>query len=234
MTLFCGVDLAWKDTNKSGVTLLEDTANKPKIHFVDTVLTDKQILGYAKKASIISIDAPLILPEKDKDRKAEQAIQKEYTKKGVGIYPANKAWLKKIGGGRIRGQDLLKNLKQQGYTQRPEKHNSVIEVYPAAIHVELFNLEKPLPYKYKKGRTKKQCHISLLQLQRYINTRIEANIDIVPKETSQTTLKELKKAEDKLDSVLCAYTAYLHSQQKTQIYGNIPTGYIVTPRLKET
>jgi len=235
MNVYCGVDLAWKDTNPSGITLLKHKDNKLHIQKICLAQSDKEILTHCEKATVIAIDAPLIIPQEDKDRTAEKQLQRDYQKRGVGVYPAHKKWLKKVGGGRIRGQDLLQELRKKGYTANPERKQSVVETYPAAIHVALFNLHKPLPYKYKKGRTKKQCHNALLHLQRLLNTKIKTSIGIVPKPCQDTTLKHLKKAEDKLDSILCAYTAYLLSTNKenTIMYGDVNNGYIITPNLQE-
>jgi len=119
-----------------------------------------------------------------------------------------------------------------------------IEVYPHAATVALFRLERTLKYKAKPGRTLERLKSELLLLmdgvERLADTGVPVHVaghpDWVGLRKQVTTAQrksELRRAEDPVDAVVCAYVA-LYAQRcpgRITIYGDAASGYIVTPSL---
>lgn len=229
---FVGVDLAWSDTNPTGICIL---SKQGKVRVLDTVQSDNEILKTAE-GSIVAIDAPLIVPNKKGRRPAEDAIQKQFQAYNAGAYPANREWLKKIGNGRIRGEDLLAAYENRGYSRNPlSPGKRCVEVYPHPAQVVLFGLDTVLPYKPGRGRNKQSRFEALQTLESYLQNSSEIMYEkqLLPNNASMITVKEMKGIEDMLDAVVCAYVAYLlHTNPNVmKLYGTVDEGYIVSPKL---
>ena len=93
--LFIGLDLAWSEKNGSGIAILEGDKNKAKVISSKIVCSDKEILDYVNEAvgdkkAFIAIDAPLIVPNLEGRRKAEELVGKLFRKYNAGAHPANR------------------------------------------------------------------------------------------------------------------------------------------------
>ncbi|MDF2823844.1 MAG: hypothetical protein K0R68_1252, partial [Mycobacterium sp.] len=119
-----------------------------------------------------------------------------------------------------------------------------IEVYPHAATVALFRLTRTLKYKAKPGRTVASLRSEMLRLMDHIEGLSQATPPLRATEStawtelresveSATQKSELRRAEDRVDAVLCAYiAAYAHVLPgNVTTYGDAQTGYIVTPAL---
>jgi predicted RNase H-like nuclease len=110
--------------------------------------------------------------------------------------------------------------------------------------VALFRLPRTLKYKAKPGRDVGQLKSQLLLLMDGLEALAAAAVPLHvvshegwvelrrKVETAQRKC-ELRRAEDPIDAVVCAYVA-LYAERcptKVTIYGNLATGYIVTPSL---
>ena len=69
--MFGGLDLAAKDTNKTGICLIDDNIE------IYTVREDDQIINLLKDAKVIAVDAPLT-SKKVTFRSAEREIMKDF------------------------------------------------------------------------------------------------------------------------------------------------------------
>lgn len=119
-----------------------------------------------------------------------------------------------------------------------------IEVYPHPATVVFFRLARTLKYKAKPGRGIDQLKAELLVLMDGIEKLAHAAVplhvagheDWVRLRHRVTTAQrksELRRAEDPVDAVVCAYVA-LFAQRcpaDVTIYGDFATGCIVTPSL---
>jgi predicted RNase H-like nuclease len=119
-----------------------------------------------------------------------------------------------------------------------------IEVYPHPATVVLFRLERTLKYKAKPGRDLARLRSQLLLLMDGIEKLAGAAVPLrVARHDGWADLRrqvdaaqrksDLRRAEDPVDAVVCAYVA-LHAQRRptdVTIYGDAATGYIVTPSL---
>jgi predicted RNase H-like nuclease len=119
-----------------------------------------------------------------------------------------------------------------------------IEVYPHAATVALFRLPRTLKYKAKAGRDVTQLRSELLRLMDYVETLADAPVPLrVTGHAAWESLRcqvstaqrksELRRAEDPVDAVVCAYVALLAQRRPNAVtvYGDSATGIIVTPSL---
>ncbi len=108
----------------------------------------------------------------------------------------------------------------------------------------MFRLERTLKYKAKAGRTVDRLKSELLLLMDGVERLEHAPVPLRVKGhdgwialrravAGAQRKSELRGAEDPVDAVVCAYVA-LYAQRKpgnVTIYGDLDTGYIVTPSL---
>ena len=226
--VYGGVDLAWSQNNVSGVATVKKEGDSYRVEYLDVADTLDTIQGVVRECRVVAIDAPLIVPNETGQRPAETELRKDFGRYNAGAYPANRAWLTKMCG-EVRGEVLANNLRADGFTHNPylEKPGpSVIEVYPHPATISFFNLDTVIPYKARKGRTKKKRIVALQRFERLLRR----HVDIPQRFDYDVTLKDLNRVEDKLDAVLCAYTAawLCNNSEDVAVYGNRDEGYITT------
>ncbi|MEA2027562.1 MAG: DUF429 domain-containing protein [Campylobacterota bacterium] len=215
---FVGIDLAWKRTNPSFVVVLDQDAciTYQKELAFDNILPFLQTQIEPNEA-IIGVDAPLIVNNETGNRSTEIEFLKSYSKYRLGAYPVNRQLLMRSYGG-IIGEELcclLRNYK-------------MVEVYPHATILNLFNDRKVLPYKYKKGRNK-AFYIEQLGIYSDYLDQVITGLDRELFDTS--TIKSIKVYEDYLDSITCAYTLYHQHKypNQSEIYGSKEEGLLIVP-----
>lgn len=213
---FIGIDLAWKRLNSSFVVVLDRDATI--IH--QQLLTFDEILPFLQEhidpsEAIIGVDAPLVVTNESGNRSTEVAFLKDYAKYKLGAYPVNRQLMIRTYGG-IIGEELLSIL--DGY--------EMVEVYPHATILNLFNGGKVLPYKYKKGRNKAFYLEQLGIYSEYLEGVVSG---LNRKLFDSSTIKSLKVYEDYLDSITCAYTLYHASLHQYQSYGSKEEGLLIVP-----
>jgi predicted RNase H-like nuclease len=244
--MFCGVDLAWSPKNATGITILEGDKNKAKHISSKIVFSDQEIIEHIKEKvadshAIIAIDAPLIVPNEEGRRVAEEIVGSLFRRYNAGAHPSNRKRLSSWSG-KIRGEEISKLLEKEGFIHDPyikkhEESKKFLEVYPHPSIVVLFNLNKILQYKSKPKRDysfrwnefkKYQNHLHNLKKQ---NPSLTLPSEITKKKVEELKGKALKDFEDILDSILCAYLAYFswHSPEKCEVLGDMEKGYILTP-----
>lgn len=193
---YLGVDLAWSKNNFSALTILEDNI------LIQTVYlkSDDDILNYILdiKPDKIGVDAPLEVLNITGTREIENSFLKDFAKYKLGVYPVNKNIMDRLYGGN-RAEELFQKL--QNYNLRV----NLFEVYPHATILRCFTKDTVLPYKRKKGRSSLFIREQLDIFQNYIEDVI---IDFIKFDVDSCMVKDLKAIEDKLDSIICAYTLY--------------------------
>jgi predicted RNase H-like nuclease len=116
----------------------------------------------------------------------------------------------------------------------------MLEVYPHAGHVALFDL--PTILKYKKGTVaqKSEGLTSLQGLIRRLTTTepaLQYNAalnDLLSRKVSDLRGDARKRYEDVLDAVFAAYLAYYYwywRGERTEVFGDLTFGYILNPKL---
>jgi predicted RNase H-like nuclease/ppGpp synthetase/RelA/SpoT-type nucleotidyltranferase len=239
---YVGVDLAWGQERPSGVAVVDGdgclvhvSARKDDASIV-AVLTP-----YSPEPCLVAIDAPLIVPNATGSRRCEADLNKDFARFEAGAHPANTSRREFAQG--LRGAQLAKTL---GLDIDPESQRRAraIEVYPHPATVALFRLDRTLKYKNRPGRTLAQMRSELLRLAGLIQSlkdtplplRVEDHPqwkELVRDVESATSKADLRRAEDPVDAVVCAYVAMIFDRRRdqTKTYGDLDSGYIVTPKL---
>ncbi|OBA64732.1 GTP pyrophosphokinase [Mycobacterium sp. 1100029.7] len=239
---FAGVDLAWGTRNPTGVAVVDSGGC---LVSACAVRDDHEILSelrpYLDGDCVVGIDAPLVVNNPTGQRPAETALNRDFRRYEAGAHPANTGKPEFANG--PRGGRLAEALDLD-MDPRSTAPRRAIEVYPHAATVALFRLERTLKYKAKPGRTLQRLQSELLLLmdgvERLADTevamRVSGSRDWTALRQQVMTAQrksELRRAEDPVDAVMCAYVA-LYSQrcpERVTIYGDSATGYIVTPAL---
>jgi len=234
---FIGIDLAWSEKNDSCIsTFQEDEFIEYKF-----LKTNEEIVRYINSfdnGKIVAIDAPLIVKNKTGLRRCEKDLVKFFRRYKIGVHATNLNRLKTYGGERCL--QLAKMFEKYGYANTPnitrnDKINAIIEVYPHPAIVSIFNLKERLKYKSKFDREIRLKNLDLYsKLILSLANRdpcIKVPKDILNKNLENLKTSELKRYEDLLDSIICAYIAKLfwYYPEKCIVFGDDSTGYIITP-----
>lgn len=242
---FAGIDIAWSDNNPSGIAFLKADEDSGSLVEVDIVETDEEIIDRIKQVvgkedAVITVDAPLKVPNETGRRPAEEVVGKLFSKYDAGAHPANRKRLSQWTD-RVRGEDIVAKLESEGfehnpYIERNENCRKIVEVYPHPSMVALFDLEKILKYKNKSGRDYEFLYEEFRKYQenlKELKNREPAleTPEIVEKDVEGMIGKTLKQYEDKLDALFCAYTGYYYwaNPRECEVLGNTEEGYIMTP-----
>lgn len=243
---FVGIDLAWSPKNGTGIAVVEGNQKEAKVILSDVVLTDEEIIKIVQENvqqhdAFIAIDAPLIVPNEEGRRVAEAVVGQLFRKYDAGAHPANRKRLSQWSG-TIRGEELVKRLAQLGFQHNPaiekyEPARKCFEVYPHPSMVVLFKLNKILQYKAKPKRDHAFRCAMFNKYQKHLRSLKGASPALqIPEKIlrqNMTTLKgkRLKKYEDTLDAIFCAYLAYYTwcCPEQCAVLGSMQEGYILTP-----
>ena len=242
---FVGVDIAWSENNPTGVAVLEGDKESASLRAIDLVETDEEIIEFIaeetnEEDAIVTIDAPLKVPNEEGRRPAEEVVGQLFSKYDAGAHPANRKRLSQWTG-RVRGEEMVEKLENEGFTHSPEleRHErcrKVMEVYPHPSMVALFDLDQILKYKKKSGRDYDFVYEEFERFQENLKQleNREAALEtpeIVEKDVEGLIGQDLKAYEDKLDALFCAYIAYSYWKKpvECEILGNQEEGYILTP-----
>ncbi|MCG5431313.1 bifunctional ribonuclease/(p)ppGpp synthase [Mycobacterium sp. MYCO198283] len=239
---FVGLDLAWGEKKPTGVAVVDESG--ALVH-VAVAGTDDEIVAqlapYTAGDCVVGIDAPLIVANATGNRPAEAALNRDFQPFQAGAHPANKT--KPEFAGTPRGARLAAALQLDldPASRRPRR---AIEVYPHAATIALFRLPRTLKYKPKPKRPFELLQSELLRLIGLVESLAHAEPPLhvtgcdawaqLRRDVENATRKsDLRRAEDPVDAVLCAYIARYatHRPDDVTTYGDLATGYIVTPTL---
>lgn len=241
---FAGVDLAWAGRNPTGVAVVDAAG---RLVHIGAAGDDAEVLAalspYVRGHCLVAFDAPLVVTNPAGQRPAEAALNLDFRRFQAGAHPSNTAKPEFADGPRAA---RLAHAMGLDIDPRSAAKRRAIEVYPHPATVVLFRLERTLKYKAKPGRGLEQLKSELLALMDGIETLAHAAVPLdVSGHDDWIRLRqgviaaqrksELRRAEDPVDAVVCAYVA-LYAQRcpgDVTIYGDFATGYIVTPSLPE-
>lgn len=250
--IYIGIDLAWGAKNTTAVAALVGDADGVRlVAFAEALGSDADILDFVAAQDnggglLIGIDAPTLVPNESGKRSCEAILSRCLRRVEAGPHPANRRLLSGADG-TIRGERLVANLAERGIAHTPyledlpEPLRAVFEVFPHPAHVALFGLEKTLKYKTKPGRTLEMRHAVFRRYAALLHSLADAAPSLIlPPETSawidrdpaQLRPAALKRHEDALDALTCAYIAlYRHrwGDAACPVVGDLTHGYIVTP-----
>ncbi len=241
---YVGLDLAWGENRPTGVAVLDGAGELLHVsaHGDDASIT-AALAPYVEGGCLVAIDAPLIVTNATGNRPAEAALNKVFARFDAGAHPANTG--KKEFAGIPRGARVAAAL---GLDIAPSStaQRRAIEVYPHPATVALFGLGRTLKYKNRPGRTLERLRSELLLLMDHLDGLDVAAVPLrVADSGAWLSLRgfveaaerksDLRKVEDQVDAVVCAYVALFAEQRPdlTTVFGDGETGYIVTPTLPE-
>jgi predicted RNase H-like nuclease len=235
---FIGVDLAWGEINQSGVAVVDADG---RLRDVGAAHDDASIAGavgpYVGDECLVGIDAPLVVTNPTGFRPCETALNRDFQRFEAGARPAytGKPELRSPRGARIA---TALALDIDPGSRAPRR---AIEVYPHPATIALFGLPKTLKYKRGAFADRRRALLTLLRLIEGLDRaapRLRVT-DCAPwrelrsRVAAATRPAQLDAAEDPVDAVVCAYVALFwhHGPEDVTVYGDIATGYIVTPTL---
>ncbi|TFV57229.1 DUF429 domain-containing protein [Mycobacterium sp. PS03-16] len=229
---FVGIDLAWGERNPTGVAVADAAG---RLVHVAAARSDAEIVAtlrpYTAGPALVAIDAPLVVTNPVGNRPCEAALNRDFRAFDAGAHPSNtsRPWFAEG----TRGARIAAALG------RP-----AIEVYPHAATVALFGLPKTLKYKQKPGRDIGLLRAELLRLMDLIEGLAGATPGLhvaghpewrgLRRAVRSATRKsDLRRAEDPVDAVVCAYVALFADRRPDDVtaYGDDAGGCIVTPTL---
>jgi predicted RNase H-like nuclease len=239
---FAGVDLAWAGRNPTGVAVVDADGDLMQLGAVredDAVLA--ALSPYVRGDCLVAFDAPLVVTNRSGQRPAEAALNRDFRRFEAGAHPANTT--KPEFADVPRGARLARAMGLD-MDPRSSATRRAIEVYPHPATVVLFKLARTLKYKAKPGRDVARLRSELLLLMDGVEKLADARVpmrvashdgwaELRRQAATAQRKSELRRAEDPVDAVVCAYVA-LYAQRcpaGITIYGDFATGYIVTPSL---
>jgi len=242
---FLGVDLAWHgDGRHSGLAVLACQGTDLSLITTPTgARSEEEILAFvekhARRATVIAIDAPLIVVNVSGQRPCETEIGRRFGGNHASAHTSNLALFPDPGGVR-----LARALLEKGFEHPRESLPAadlaaklMVEVYPHPAQIRLFDLKTIL--KYKKGRVASRR----AALEDY-RTRLKASLDengfrdtgisikFFAQPIGSLKGKTLKEYEDQLDAVFCALLAFrlwTYGWDRSEMIGDLEAGYIVVP-----
>jgi predicted RNase H-like nuclease len=255
---FIGLDLAWGAKNTSAAVTFERDAQSGALSAVshaDALTDDDSICAYIAANDvggglIVGVDAPLDVPNETGERPVESVLRRCFGRFQAGAHPANRS----LYGGDIRGERLAARLEREfdmtsGFAFAPRSPHAryVVEVFPHPAQVVLFGLTKTLKYKLKRGRDLPsrlaefaRFSVGLRELQNAVPSLVPPNWLHTPEwflAQSVIAPSALKRIEDEMDALVCAYVAayfwYWGDGEQCMIIGDKATGYIITPVTSE-
>ena len=246
MGTFIGVDLAWKsENNHSGLALLCGDRSAAELAALSNSvysLTDalRFVRSHQGSESVVAVDAPLIVRNLTGQRPCETLVGQRYGQRHASCHTSNLTLYPDPAS--VRFATALSN---EGYVHAPDATSDsaprvMLEVYPHAGQVALFDL--PTILKYKKGTVAQKCE-GLRSLQGLLDRLTTAKPAIANNALLSALLSEnishlrgdaRKRYEDALDAVFAAYLAYYYwywREDRTEVFGDLTLGYILNPKL---
>ena len=240
---FVGVDLAWGERKPTGLAVLDDGGHLVAVQVAGTDETIAAALApYVGDDCLVAIDAPLVVRNASGNRPCEAALNRDFARFDAGAHPSNTR--KPEFSDEPRGARLARALDLDIDPQSRARRRA-IEVYPHPATVALFRLGRTLKYKNKPGRSLEQLRAELLSLVQHLEGLADAPApllldhpdwrQLVTQVEEARSKADLRRAEDPVDAVVCAYVALFAERepQLTTTYGDLAHGYIVTPTLPE-
>jgi predicted RNase H-like nuclease len=262
---FVGVDLAWKECNPSGVVVLEGTRFPLRLVEAPVTLpTHVTVLDWlagwldrrgAGPATAVGIDAPLLGLDCARGRRdCDDEVSRHFGRFAapVSSLTAFRGMLQRFIGeleARCPHADFCPD------TRPTPDHPAIREVYPNALQVRLFDLDRPPirkkhVYKRQKFRSKREWVVrglrpfidkcaATVESRRYIARDHAWKTLVGERPRAAESGQALKALEDRWDAILCALAVALEHLQRDAMRaytgpepGSWRAGYILAPTLR--
>ena len=235
-----GVDLAWGTTSWTGLAALDDSG---RLLDARQVRTDDEILGWLRpwtaESALVAIDAPIVVRNALGARPAERLIGRHFGRYNASCHSANTSNPAFANGTRA---ERLTSALQLDIDPASTAPRGAVEVYPHPAIVSLFHLPAVITYKDKPGRDLEHLRAELGRLIGLLETLSTAEVPLFVEQCpawqsiratveQASTKSQLRAVEDSVDAVVCAYIARYsrHRPQGVRVFGDLDTGYILTP-----
>ena len=190
--------------------------------------------------TVIAIDASLIVKNASGQRRCETEVAVRFGKHHASCHSSNTSRLH-----HDTGMKLVERLGALGFnhefdlgTARQRAGKWLFEVYPHPAMVQLFGLEQII--RYKKGSVG-QKREGLEKLRTHLRKLADGTRGLIGSPVLESLLEwhlpdlkgeSLKRYEDTLDAVFCAYLAWhcwRWGEERNEMFGTLSDGYIVVP-----
>jgi predicted RNase H-like nuclease len=240
-----GVDLAWGPRNPSGLAALDEEG---RLLDLADARTDEDILAwsgrYTEGPCLVAFDAPLIVTNPTGRRPCEAALSRDFARFHAGTHPSSTSRPEFARGSRALALAQALDL-DTSVTPVASEARVAIEVYPHPATIVLFGLPRTLKYKQKPGRSVQALRTESLRLVELLESLEHADpalrlrshpgwVRVREAVAGATRKVDLKRVEDPIDAVLCAYIALyaFRRPQDVRAYGDAATGQILVPTVR--
>jgi predicted RNase H-like nuclease len=237
---FVGLDLASGENNQTGIAAIDSDGRLLHVGVAhDDASIAAAIAPFVAGDCLVAIDAPLIVPNPTGARPCEQALNADFDSYDAGARPASsdKPEFKHPRGARLAGL-LGLDLDPASTSNR-----RAIEVLPAAATVVLFTLTAALKYSRGDFDDRRRDLLKLMTAIEELDKatpRVRANrsvawVELRRRVEAATRPSQLDRDSSPVEAVLAAYVAlyWYDRPEDVRIYGDVATGYVVTPALPE-
>jgi predicted RNase H-like nuclease len=242
--LFSGFDAAWGARNSGAICNLALQEDGSLRLDCDPIIANwDQAIAQASQAKAVglhvwAIDQPICVQNETRCRPVDQDLSRALMAGfGCGAFPANlrnPCWAR-----HARIWDFVHSLEEHNYVHNPMAVPSAkngryyFECYPHPALLGVFGLDRILKYKIRHHNTSDWR--KLIEFLRSLATSELPVRNICS--FVQEGLAQNKVNEDKLDSIICSYTAaywWKFGIKRSTMIGDLATGYIVTPHSNPT
>ncbi len=239
---FVGLDLAWGQRKPTGVAVVDDTGRLVSAAAASDDASIRAAIGpFVAGDCVVAFDAPIVVTNPTGQRPGERALNADFARFQAGAHPSNTGKPEFADGTRAGRLAAELALDIDPHSTGPRRG---LEVYPHSAAVALFRLGRTLKYKAKPGRGVAQLRAEMLRLMEHIEAlggaepplRVAdcddwAQLRALAEKAERKS--ELRRVEDPVDAVLCAYVALYATRRPGNVtfYGDTDTGCIVTPTL---
>lgn len=232
-----GVDLAWGERKPDGVCALEVTARGAQVLASGLTRGDEELLAWVTAQAgvgpaLLAVDAPLVCPNPTGTRPVDRLTHVHFGRFHAGCHPANRTKCPRPPrvAGRLETRGFRLGWELPGADSRLRL---VLEVYPHPAMVRLFGLRERVPYKRGTVRQRRRAFRRLQRLCRACLARHFSRLRLDDGTDALLRARWCKTVEDQTDAFFCALIGYwhwLHRGARSEVLGDLATGFIVIPR----
>lgn len=251
--LLLGLDLAWGPKNTSGGCVLSCApphgSRAAVLEYTEMLGDDDEIVRWVSRweagadGLLLGVDAPLLVPNLTGKRPCETELGRRFARFQAGAHPANRT----LFGNNVRGERLVERLAEKGIAHNPylteagaTEARQMMEVFPHPAHIVLFGLAKTLKYKPKPKRSYETRWAEMNRYSRLLRSLslrdppLDLPDDWPPADVTGLIGGKLKRLEDGLDALTCAYSVlwyWRHGPPGAEVIGDMVNGYVVIPQV---
>lgn len=224
-----GVDAPLRVPNESGSRICDrELSAEWRVFQAGALPANRQLFSRTNPSSLNSEDSllPLSSPTSSDEQSDTQLLRESATN------PVRGEVLVALLAERLRFSESALIPRQTG-------DRMICEIYPHPAHVSLFELDKTLKYKARSKRTLCERYAEFRRYQLYLRTLRHADLPLkrTKKLLTKTAVEELKgkalkRYEDTLDAITCAYSAnylWFYGPSHARTYGTLSGGHIIVP-----